>query len=288
MQCPWVPESIYPAVPRIIAIGDIHGDWEALQSSLRLAKVINKKGNWIGGNTYVVQVGDLLDKGCRAGYCVDENSEIRILKYLDQLHGQASKQGGAVLVLLGNHEVMNVVGDMRYASPAGIGHFGSEEERKQAFSPGNGLAQHLACKTNSIIKIGSWIFSHTGVLPEIAFQYSISDVNQLVREFLLGNVDRKDKRLKPILDTIHHREYGYPGKTQCPALGQALRKHGGKRMVIGHTVQDGINSDCGGQLWRVDIGMSGAFGPRDQRGLEVQVLEINNDGNDVKVLKYQN
>ena len=41
---------------RIAAIGDICGDFEALLLSLSRANIINKKGEWIGGNTKVIQV----------------------------------------------------------------------------------------------------------------------------------------------------------------------------------------------------------------------------------------
>ena len=58
-------KSVYADIKRIIAIGDIHGDFDALLKALYIGKVINIKGKWIGEETHVVQVGDLLDKGGR-------------------------------------------------------------------------------------------------------------------------------------------------------------------------------------------------------------------------------
>lgn len=48
---------------RIVAIGDIHGDLEALFLILFDAGIIDINGKWIAQNTFVVQTGDIFDKG---------------------------------------------------------------------------------------------------------------------------------------------------------------------------------------------------------------------------------
>ena len=67
--------SILPNVSRIIAIGDLHGDLSALIHALRKAKVIGPRGEWIGKDTVVVQVGDVLDRGGR-GVSVPSTEEL--------------------------------------------------------------------------------------------------------------------------------------------------------------------------------------------------------------------
>jgi hypothetical protein len=108
-QCATVLPTVLPAVDRIIAIGDIHGDFRALLQCLRAARVIDNQRNWIGGKTVVVQLGDQIDSRCRADFCeVDtKGDELEILYFLDKLHKEAEKVGGAVYGLLGNHEIMN-------------------------------------------------------------------------------------------------------------------------------------------------------------------------------------
>ena len=66
-KCKRIPPSIIDNTSnrRIIVIGDIHGDFNALLESLYKARVINNNGNWIGKNTIVVQLGDQLDKAER-------------------------------------------------------------------------------------------------------------------------------------------------------------------------------------------------------------------------------
>ena len=128
----WFP-SVLPKVRRIVVIGDIHGDMKMTLDTLKVAKVIDKKTNkWIKNNdTVVVQLGDQIDR-CRGrgnscqkpGTTVDdENSDVKILEFFTDLHNQASKYGGAVYSLLGNHELMNVNGDLRYVSYKGLVEF---------------------------------------------------------------------------------------------------------------------------------------------------------------------
>lgn len=96
-----------PAVKRIISIGDIHGDLGKLKRALKSAGLINDDFRWVGGSTVVVQVGDQLDRG---------DDEVQVLYALERLQREASRDGGAVHVLNGNHETMNIAGDFRYAT----------------------------------------------------------------------------------------------------------------------------------------------------------------------------
>src|SRR4051812_18225065 len=93
------PSFQLPAVERIVAIGDLHGDVSALRAALRLAGAIDEAGKWIGGKLVVVQTGDQLDRG---------DDEPQILDLFQRLRIEAAAAGGAVHVLNGNHEVMNV------------------------------------------------------------------------------------------------------------------------------------------------------------------------------------
>ena len=94
---------------RVVAIGDIHGDVDALIGILKTAGIIDAGGRWIASNTTLVQVGDFTDRGPKVRAAMD------LLMDLEQ---QATKAGGRVAVVLGNHEVMNLVGDWRYVTPA--------------------------------------------------------------------------------------------------------------------------------------------------------------------------
>ncbi|EFJ49218.1 hypothetical protein VOLCADRAFT_90147 [Volvox carteri f. nagariensis] len=97
-----------PAADRLVAIGDIHGDYHKAVRAFRLAGLTDEHGRWSGGSTVAVQVGDILDRG---------DHEIRTLIMLERLAREAEAAGGRLYLLNGNHETMNVMGDHRYATP---------------------------------------------------------------------------------------------------------------------------------------------------------------------------
>lgn len=94
---------------RIVAIGDIHGDFNAWRTIAQSAGLMDANGHWAGGTTIFVQTGDVPDRG---------PDTLKIIADLQRLQKEAPKAGGKVYALLGNHEVMNVTGDLRYVSPA--------------------------------------------------------------------------------------------------------------------------------------------------------------------------
>jgi hypothetical protein len=93
---------------RIVAIGDIHGADTAFVSILQKTQLINANQEWIAENTIFVQTGDVLDRGPGSRKAMD---------LLLKLQKQAPPKNSQVIALLGNHEVMNIIGDLRYVSP---------------------------------------------------------------------------------------------------------------------------------------------------------------------------
>jgi len=113
-----------PSAERIVAIGDLHGDVKAARSALRLGGAIDEAGKWIGGALVVVQTGDQLDRG---------DDEPQILDLFARLEREAKAAGGALYPLDGNHEVMNLLGHTRDATPAIYATFADDksESRRQ-------------------------------------------------------------------------------------------------------------------------------------------------------------
>ncbi len=115
------------AAPRVVAIADVHGDLPAFRAVLRDAGVLDANDAWIGGDTIVVQLGDLLDRGPAMKSALD---------FARSLETRAAAAGGRFVPLLGNHEVMNLVGDLRYVVPENFAEFadaGSEARREKAW-----------------------------------------------------------------------------------------------------------------------------------------------------------
>jgi len=92
---------------RIVAVGDLHGDFKAWQDIARGAGVIDPGGHWSGGKATLVQLGDVTDR---------EPDSLKIIRSLQQLQREAPRKGGKVIVVLGNHEAMNLLGDNRYTT----------------------------------------------------------------------------------------------------------------------------------------------------------------------------
>jgi hypothetical protein len=92
---------------RIVAVGDLHGDFSAWRDIVRAARLVDDRGRWIGGGAILVQTGDAVDRG---------PDSRKIIQDLMRLQREASRAGGQVIALVGNHEAMNLTGDVRYVS----------------------------------------------------------------------------------------------------------------------------------------------------------------------------
>ncbi len=273
------PVTRLPAPARIVAIGDLHGDLDATRAALSLAGAIDGQDRWAGGALMVVQTGDQLDRG---------DGERAILDLLDRLAGEARAAGGAVVVLDGNHEVMNVQLDFRYATPGGLRDFASipgatltdprlaalpeaARGRGAAFLPGGPMAKRLAPR-GIVAVVGDTVFVHGGVLPKHV-QYGLDRMNGEVRAWMDGSSPEPPRIVTAEDGPIWTRLYSAaPTDTDCKTLESALAMIPARRMVVGHTVQrGGISSACGGQVWRIDVGLSRFFGGK------TEVLEIAGD-----------
>ena len=288
--------GVFPPMPRIVAIGDIHGDFKALHKALLKAGIVDTNGDWdrTNKNTIVIQLGDLLDRGGRGEEDTDNyREEIDILQYIEHLHKQAQKFNSAFITLIGNHELMNMLGDFRYVSAKAMEGMGGEKGRRALFLPGGPIAKHIGCCSYGICKIGDWTFVHAGVLPQHLKDknFSFSKVNELIRQIMRGEIDKSslnDSQKKFIFDNnglFWTRELSKENPN-CSLANESVsilnnsNRNGG--IVVGHTVQkNGINSKCGGNVWAIDTGMSDAFGKSDDSN--IQVLEILNN-NKVNIL----
>src|SRR5262245_7670554 len=97
-----------PAPARIVAVGDLHGDYDAWEAIAKSAGLVDAKGRWAGGKTTFVQLGDVPDRG---------PDSLKIIHQLMKLQREATKNGGKVIAMVGNHEAMNMTGDLRYVHP---------------------------------------------------------------------------------------------------------------------------------------------------------------------------
>ena len=277
------PPTVIDTWPtRLVAIGDLHGDYRATKKVLKLAGVIDNNQNWIGGATVVVQTGDQLDRG---------DGEEKILELFESLGEQAHAAGGAFYSLLGNHEVMNVELDLRYVTPEGFADFADtpydasdpeilsypEDERGRvaAFRPGGEWATLLA-DHNVVMQIDDVVFVHGGILPNHA-DHGLNKINNQTRRWMRGTTPLFPSIMDGDQAPIWTRAYSDDDvEPDCDTLTEALDALGANQMVVGHTVWDTINPACDGRVWRIDVGMAEYYGGSPQallfEGKEGQIL----------------
>jgi hypothetical protein len=281
--CKTKNNGILPIKNRILVIGDLHADFNKTKEIFINFNLIDVNENWIATptDTVVVQLGDQLDGGGRGD--TESFGELDLIHFMDRVHLKAEKAGGGVYSLIGNHEIMNLLGDFRYSSSKDIHLQGGIQQRQKLFSPGGDLFNKMSCTRNVILKIGDFIFVHAGILPEHIDSSEkskfITKLNTLMRLYLQGKKTWQDEDIqKYFLDkkgVIWNRNYGDEtlSKKTCSSLEKVNKLLNVGHMVVGHTVQDSINSKCDDKLWRVDVGISDAFGTSN-----MEILEILNNG----------
>ena len=141
------------APARIVAIGDVHGANEHFIAMLTRAGLLDAQHRWTGGKTILVQTGDVTDRGAGVR---------RALDLLMTLEKQASAAGGKVHVLLGNHEVMNLLGQTTDVSRDLIAEFGGEAPYRAAFGKDGRYGKWLRTK-RVLVEIDGNVFMHGGI-----------------------------------------------------------------------------------------------------------------------------
>jgi len=147
------------ATARIIAIGDIHGSIDGIKSILRVTGLIDGTNKWTGGRTQLLQTGDYMDRG--------EHTRA-VLDLLMALEPQAKDAGGRAFALLGNHEVMNLIGDTRDVTREIFATFAdanSEKRRQEAWEDYAKLAEAKKNKGEPVPSVfkqtrEAWLTTH--------------------------------------------------------------------------------------------------------------------------------
>jgi hypothetical protein len=145
-------------VPPLVAIGDVHGDFQDFVAILQHTNLIDKQNHWAGGHTTFVQVGDLLDRGPKPRDVMD---------LLMSLEKEAAKDGGRVVPLLGNHEMMNIMGDLRYVTP----------ENYASFADANSGARRQSAYKDYT----KWRARHTALLAEVSPPLELTEEEWMAR-----------------------------------------------------------------------------------------------------------
>jgi hypothetical protein len=272
----------------VVAVGDVHGDYNAFVTVLRSAGVIDEKDHWAAGKTHLVQTGDVPDRGPDTRKAMD---------LLMQLEKEADKAGGHVHALIGNHEAMNLSGDLRYTTPAEFAAFANSDsermragfwkremknnphpdldaqrkweeahplgwfEQRIAFSSQGKYGQWIRSH-NAVVKINDTIYLHGGISPRYV-SMPLKQINESVAAELsdVGTM----KQEGPVMATDGPLWYRGLALENGPAMAahvdQVLAAYDIKRIVISHTVTAGaIVQRFAGKVVMIDVGMTAVYG----------------------------
>jgi hypothetical protein len=256
----------YPYPPKLIVIGDIHGDIKRFKDILLDANIINANIEWIADppNTIVIQMGDQIDSvnrdiGIKEWEVLADTEMLYFTNLLDKL---AQSKGGRLISIIGNHEFMNVIGNYSYVSQKSINN--NHIKRYEQFKPGGSLSSILSNRP-IIVKIGNILFCHAGITSNhlnILNKYSkdISYINRIWKKFVQTNTVLNEDR--ELFNTILLDDQGIlwtRNLDEIDNIKTLLKTLNCNHMFVGHTVVEGIKN-IEGVLWYTDTGISRAFG----------------------------
>lgn len=281
---------------KIITIGDLHGDFLVFLNLLTMCNLINDKLKWIGGSTYLIQMGDTLD-GKRPDIKIEksfleESGEIEIIRFILDLDLQAKKYGGRVISLLGNHELYpyyfkndkQFIRD--YVKRKDIEQFRKiyNVDRVKFLQPGSQGASILGKTRPLILQLGEFIFIH-GSITDKLIQNSLKNgkvdiysINKQTSLWLQGKgkipvyLEEMDEQ-NPVFSRLYSSIKTFD-KKDCDKIDKQLEFfNDAKYVVMGHSRYKDINSTCKNKLIRTDVSLSRAFGG-NINSKNLQALEI--------------
>ena len=294
---------------KIIVIGDIHGDYKMFLKCLTLAKLIDSEGNWKGGNTYVVQVGDTLD-GKRPSTKIDKNfldesGEVEILKYIIYLDSQAKNKKGRVISLIGNHELYpyylqndkEFIKDFVKTKDIEMFKKSYDIDRIKFLQPGNQGGSLIGRTRPLLLQLGQFLFVHGSITDKLIKnnlvngKVDIEEINRKTSLWLQGKgkipeclSDMSEEN--PVFSRLYSNKKDFTD-TECKKLDEQLKYFNDVNYVVmGHSRFKTINSTCNKKLIRTDVSLSRAFGGK-LSDKKVQMLEINqfpDQDPDIKVI----
>lgn len=225
--------SVYPEPSKLFILSDIEANFTALRKLLMEGQVIDSMFNWTFGDGHLVLTGDFVDRG---------NQQTEVLWLIYSLEDKARAAGGYVHFILGNHEIMNLSGDLRYLQPkyqdaAAL----LETSYTNLIGPDTEMGRWLRTK-NVVEQIGNMLFTHGGISSSInVMQVPVDTINQLCRPFYGDSIyqyaDPRQETLYGDQGPFWFRGY-YKGTTghEQSMIDSTLSIYKVQHIATGHTI----------------------------------------------------
>lgn len=253
--------ATFKNVDSIFVVGDVHGRYNQLINLLQKSKVIDAELNWTAGNSSLVFLGDLFDRG---------DAVTKVLWFIYELEEKACKVGGKVHLVLGNHEIMVMSKDLRYLSrkeaSIPIAH---KTTYDYLFHPANSFLGSWLTSKPSVLKIDDVIFAHGGIVDletNSIDTYNKQVTSQMKEPMFLDLMEEYPDSTKYSSESWYQMRYffyredgpfwfrGYvQSDTLAPQLKSMLKKYKSKVHVVAHTTQKTITERYGGKLLTTDL-----------------------------------
>ncbi|MBT4161152.1 MAG: protein-tyrosine-phosphatase [Gammaproteobacteria bacterium] len=286
-------EAVFSRVAKVVAVGDLHGDYEQYIRVLEANNLVNKKLKWAAGDIHFVQLGDVTDRG---------PDSFKIIRHLMKLEKQAKKAGGRVHVLIGNHEAMNIQTDLRFVHPGEYKALVTKHSKKKQaryldtvfrsmlvnqpeladtaseirtklekrfplgyvehrllWEPGQELAKWYAGH-NTVIQINNTIYLHGGLDPHVDTYRALEEINEMIgRELEPGG--------QPELSVSERGPLWYRGLAknsadeELEALNRMLEFYNADRIMVAHSPTMGaVMPRFDRKVIVADVGISAHYG----------------------------
>jgi hypothetical protein len=239
----------YDGVSKVAAISDIHGQYDIMLRLLTENHIVDENGNWAYDDGHLVITGDIFDRGDRV---------INIVWFLIRLEQQASRKGGKVHTLIGNHEWMVLNSDVRYIHKKY--RYTSSRFRMpygELFGDSSYLGDWIRSKP-VYVKINDMAFVHGGISEELLDHMPIDSINKFYYQYVLNepvDADPNDEIanfLKNAYSPLWYRGYAYKGEFDRKRTDQLLEKIDAKRIIVGHSSVPEIVSIHGNKIIFID------------------------------------
>ncbi|QYJ79716.1 metallophosphoesterase [Shewanella acanthi] len=235
-QAPIVEADTYSNVGMIVALSDVHGQFDVMINLLKAHRVIDANNRWAFGDGHMVMTGDMFDRG----HQVNE-----VLWFLYELDKQAEAAGGKLHLLMGNHEQMVFRGDVRYVNDRYQTSANLLNRSYDAlYNKGTEIGRWLRTK-NTLVKINNLLFMHGGISPEwLERKLDISTANQLFREHL--DDSKEELKQNELLNFLFfkngptwYRGY-FKDELKDNEVDNILNYFNVEHIVVGHTSQERV------------------------------------------------
>ena len=261
----------------LFVVADTHGEYEILVAMLQKHGVVNAQLGWKFGRGDLVVLGDVFDRG-------PNHTEILWLLY--QLEAEARSAGGGVHLVLGNHETMVLLGDLRYLNPKYVqtAQLLGVSTYSELFGATSVLGQWLRTLP-TVLKINDLLCLHAGISRALVDSgMSLREINAGVRSLLDGSMPADDAQraraalLMGSMGPLWYRGY-FAEQTDFPTatmadVDLALEKFGAHRILIGHTIVPTVTPLYEGKVIAVQV-----YPRRDDDGrANFESLLIKRDG----------